>query len=64
LFRPVAALTGCYLAVVGLSVCELISALLALGVSCRADVTAVVAAHRHFPCSIFDQLFVKSPNPC
>jgi septum formation protein len=59
-FKPVARLQGCYTAVVGLSVCDLISALDALNVPRLADLAAVRQAHQvadlDFPCSIYEML--------
>ena len=51
---PVAALDGCYLNVVGLSLCGLILLLRALGVPCRAPRAALLAAHDGYPCPLFD----------
>ncbi len=68
IFQPVAELTGCYTAVMGLSICELIRVLDNLGVPRRADLTAVAAAHqiaqRHYPCPVYDQLLEKSSESC
>ncbi|MBE2223318.1 MAG: septum formation protein Maf [Anaerolineae bacterium] len=60
LFKPVARLDGCYTAVVGLSVCDVILALDELDVPRRADLTAVRQAHQvdnlDFPCPIYEKL--------
>lgn len=56
-FSPVARLDGCYLGVMGLSLCELILLLRRLDVPTRADLTALAAAHRGYPCPIFDSLW-------
>lgn len=56
IFQPVERLDGCYMAVVGLSVCDLIRLLDALGAPRLADLTAVHAAHAGFPCPIFPKL--------
>jgi MAF protein len=55
-FSPVAALDGCYLTVVGLSLCGLIALLRELGVPCRASRAALLAAHDGFPCPLFEQI--------
>lgn len=55
-FSPVAALDGCYLTVVGLSLCGLIAMLGELGVPCRASRTGLLAAHDGFPCPLFEQI--------
>ena len=53
-FSPVAALDGCYLNVVGLSLCGLILLLRELGVPCRASRAALLAAHDGYPCPLFE----------
>lgn len=67
-FQPVANMAGCYTAVMGLSVCELITVLDSLDLPRRADLTAVYHAHevadRHYPCPIYDQILVKSSESC
>jgi len=55
-FSPVARLDGCYLGVMGLSLCELIGLLQRLDVPTRADRAALAAAHRGYPCPIFESL--------
>ena len=47
-FRPVAALSGCYLGVMGLSLCDLIPLLRRLDVPDRFDPAALVDAHSGF----------------
>jgi MAF protein len=54
-FRPVARLDGCFMGVMGLSVCHLISLLAELGVTNQAELTAVTAAHQQYFCPILDQ---------
>jgi len=67
-FRPVADMEGCYTAVMGLSICELIHVLDELGAPRLADLTAVRAAHQlnqsEYPCPIYEQLLVNSPESC
>lgn len=55
-FSPVAALDGCYLNVVGLSLCGLIMLLRELGVPCRASRAALLAAHDGYPCPLLEQI--------
>ncbi len=55
-FRPVAALDGCYLTVVGLSLCGLIALLREFGVPCRASRAALLAAHDGFPCPLLEAI--------
>ena len=63
-FQPVAALDGCYTAVMGLPVCDLLLALAEFGVPLRADLTAVYQAHQganhHYFCPIYEKLHVLS----
>lgn len=55
-FNPVASLDGCYLAVMGLSLCGLIVMLREVGVPCRASRAALLAAHDGYPCPLFEQI--------
>jgi len=63
-FQPAAALDGCYTAVMGLPVCDLLLALAEFGVPLRADLTAVYQAHQladhHYFCPIYEKLHVLS----
>ncbi len=60
IFKPVSQLDGCYTAVVGLSVCDLILTLDELGVPRLADLTTVHHAHQmadlDFPCPIYKRV--------
>ncbi len=49
-FSPVAQLQGCYLGVVGLSLCHLLQLLQLWGIT--ADKTAVLQAHQGYPCEV------------
>ncbi len=55
-FRPVSALDGCFLGVMGLSVCQLLQQLERLNVPPIADQDALAAAHGSYPCPIQGQL--------
>lgn len=55
-FAPVARLEGCYLGVVGLSVCQLLALLAQFDVPLRADLNAVEAAHNGFSCPLLAKL--------
>lgn len=55
-FRPVSDLQGCYLGVMGLSVCHLLQMLDDLGVPLLADGIALEQAHQHFPCPLLARL--------
>ncbi len=54
-FRPVAQLDGCFMGVMGLSVCHLITLLAEFGVTNRAKLTAVTSAHQQYFCSLLDK---------
>ncbi len=58
-FRPAADLQGCYLGVMGLSICQLIQLASNLDVPHLADLGALHEAHHHFPCPLFDDLAQK-----
>lgn len=54
-FQPVAQLHGCYLNVMGLPICHLLSTLAQFDVPTRADLTAVRQAHKNYPCSLLEE---------
>ena len=54
-FRPVTSLDGCYLGVMGLSVCQLLQLLGQLDVPLMADLDALAKAHDHYPCSLLSK---------
>lgn len=58
-FNPVAQLDGCYLGVMGLSVCHLLQLLKQFDVPLVADLTAVSTTHQQYPCPLFNQLTQK-----
>ena len=58
-FRPVARLDGCYLGVMGLSVCHLLQCLIDLDVPVVADLTALEQAHQGYPCPIYKDVLAK-----
>lgn len=55
-FSPVAAVEGCYLTVVGLSICHLTLLLAELGISPEVKTDALWEAHQGFDCPLFEQL--------
>ena len=59
-FRPVARLDGCFTGVMGLSVCHLFHLFSQLDLTMQADLTAVAAAHQHFPCLLLDAIVNNS----
>jgi septum formation protein len=54
IFRPVSALAGCYLSVMGLPLCDILLALRQWGIPLRVDWTAVQQAHQLFPCAVLE----------
>lgn len=54
-FRPVTTLDGCYLGVMGLSVCQLLQLLHQLDVPTLADLRSLAEAHEHYPCPLLRQ---------
>jgi MAF protein len=61
-FRPVAHLTGCYAAVVGLPLCHVARSLLRVGVSLPADVAAACQAHHAYRCPIFTEVLAGTAD--
>jgi MAF protein len=55
LFRPVATLQGCYLTVVGLSICHLVGLLQRLDIPPRLDTAALLATHDNHDCPLLKQ---------
>jgi len=55
-FRPAASLDGCYLGVMGLSVCQLLDQLNRLEVPFLADMNILHKAHNGYPCPLLAKL--------
>lgn len=55
-FRPVRKLDGCYLGVMGLSLCQTVQLLRQLGEPVHADMQAIHAAHTDYPCPLLTDL--------
>ena len=55
-FRPVAKLDGCFTGVMGLSICQLIEAFDEWQLPRPKKLTAVLQAHKNYPCPLFNQL--------
>lgn len=53
-FRPVSGLSGCYMGVMGLSICHLIQSLPAVGATTSVDPQTLRAAHGGYPCPLID----------
>lgn len=58
-FRPVAALQGCFPSVMGLCICQVHLLLGEFGWASRTDMAALQAAHNAFPCSLYDKIAQK-----
>lgn len=53
-FRPVARLDGCFMGVMGLSICHVLQLTDQIGTPLRADLAQIEAAHRQWiPCPVF-----------
>lgn len=61
LFRPVERLRGCYLGVMGLSLCELIPLLVASAVPCQLRSADLLAAHDGYPCPDYSRAGAHCP---
>jgi len=59
-FQPVDQLEGCYLGVMGLSICHLVQTLLQLELPVLADAAAVYEAHNHYPCRLFREIWATT----
>lgn len=55
-FRPVTRLDGCYLGVMGLSICQLLQLLEQLNIPSLADLDALAKAHEHYPCPLLPEM--------
>jgi hypothetical protein len=58
-FQPVEALHGCYLGVMGLSVCHLLALLENWELPFRADLGQLERAHQGYPCPLYDKIAQK-----
>ena len=59
-FRPVAFLDGCYLGVMGLTVCQLLLQLQQFNVPLLADINALREAHNDYPCPLLQELSLQA----
>ena len=55
-FQPVTRLDGCFLGVMGLSLCELLLLLAEVGLPCRASLAELRAAHQGHACPVLNSL--------
>ncbi len=58
-FRPVEGLTGCYLGVMGLSICHLLQLLQRMGLPFQTEIKALQAAHQGYICPLYDNIAQK-----
>ena len=58
-FRPVSQLHGCFLGVMGLSICNLLQMLSKFKIPIIADMSTLQQAHQQFPCPIYDKIARK-----
>ncbi|MCB8942911.1 MAG: septum formation protein Maf [Ardenticatenaceae bacterium] len=58
-FSPVAHLNGCYLGVVGLSICHLLQLLNQLNICTKPNLATLHAAHQTTPCPLFELVSKK-----
>ena len=58
-FKPVAKLVGCYLGVMGLSICHLLQMLDELDLPARSRMALLHAAHQQYSCPIYDKIAQK-----
>ena len=59
IFRPVEKLAGCYLGVMGLSICHLLQLFQQIGLPFQAELTALEIAHQHLICPLYDNIAQK-----
>jgi septum formation protein len=59
-FRPVSSLDGCYLGVMGFSICQLLRKLQSFDVPLLANMEALTKAHKDYPCPILADLTLQA----
>lgn len=59
IFRPVEKLDGCYLGVMGLSICHLLQLLRQIDLPFQAELAALENAHKHHNCLLYDNIAQK-----
>ncbi len=55
-FHPVRQLEGCFLSVMGLCICQLLTLFVGVGLRTSTDMVALAAAHGGFPCPHYDNI--------
>ena len=56
IFSPVKQLHGCYLGVMGLSICHLLQLLQQIDLPFRAELASLKTAHQHYKCPIYNNI--------
>ena len=58
-FKPVSELDGCYLGVMGLSICHLLQLLDQLELPLRTSMAVLEVTHQHYRCPVYDKIAQK-----
>ena len=56
IFRPVEQLNGCYLGVMGLSICHLLQLLQQIDLPFQGELASLEAAHQRYECRLYDNI--------
>jgi MAF protein len=56
IFRPVEQLNGCYLGVMGLSICHLLQLLQQIDLPFQAELAPLESAHQRYECRLYDKI--------
>jgi septum formation protein len=56
IFRPVEQLNGCYLGVMGLSICHLLQLLRQIDLPFQAKLASLETAHQHYKCRLYNNI--------
>lgn len=56
IFKPVEHLNGCYLGVMGLSICHLLQLLRQIDLPFQAELASLDTAHQHYKCPLYDNI--------
>ncbi len=56
IFKPVEHLNGCYLGVMGLSICHLLQLLRQIDLPFQAELASLDTAHQHYECPLYDNI--------
>ena len=56
IFRPVEQLNGCYLGVMGLSICHLLQLLRQIDLPFQAELASLETAHQRYECRLYDNI--------